>query len=392
MDKKASAPPVRRLPNTSPGVQKPVAKSEMGTPPVPSVRQSSNENSSRPKVAMPRVNSPFKTDKSDCKTPVILPIDAVPNERSKIVMKRFAVMTMQKGIQAILQEYNDLKTCCSTPAQFKHDTFDKYQEKNRYKDIPCVEQTRVPLFWPPNSQSDYIHANWVRGIPDLQKQIICTQGPIPNTIGDFWRMIWQEKAIVIVMLCCVMEGGKKKCEQYWPEKTGEKISCAGLEILNERVETFSPDLQYTKLIITGTGSDGGIRRHTVNHVLWNGWPDKGVPLSSTGALRLIFRTQTLSPAVIHCSAGVGRTGTIVALEICMRTLNAGSELSVYNVIKELRSRRYLACQTDLQYLYVHRAILAFVTSKNIVSNEEIAKFVLDYEELVKQRNAMPGAT
>ena len=73
----------------------------------------------------------------------------------------------------------------------------------------------------------------------------------------------------------------------------------------------------------------------------------------------------MNPAIIHCSAGVGRTGTIVALELCMRTLGAGSELSVYNIVKELRSRRYLACQTSHQYLYIHRALLQYITSKNV---------------------------
>ncbi|KAI6173350.1 Tyrosine-protein phosphatase non-receptor type 9 [Aphelenchoides besseyi] len=176
------------------------------------------------------------------------------------------------------------------------------------------------------------------------------------------------------------------------------MNVANLSIQNTGVEIVGKDLKYTKLIVSGIGSDGGVRKHTVNHVLWSEWPDKisairiRVPLTSTGALRLIFRTQTFSPSVVHCSAGVGRTGTIVALECCMRVLNAGNELSVYNVVKILRSQRFLACQTDLQYLYVHRyvpsdyynttpglrSILAFITSKNILPVETVSNFVTDY--------------
>lgn len=182
----------------------------------------------------------------------------------------------------------------------------------------------------------------------MDKQFICTQGPTDETLEDFWRMVWQEKASAIVMLCTVIEAGQKKCEQYWPKDPGQSINAATLTITNAGVEPVGKDLQYTKIQMTKIGSDGGPRRHTVNHVLWSGWPDKGVPLTTTGALRLIFRTQTFSPAIIHCSAGIGRTGTIVGLECCMRILNAGNELSVYNVIKELRSKRFLSCQTDLQ--------------------------------------------
>lgn len=211
---------------------------------------------------------------------------------------------MAKGVESLLQEFTDLKISCPTVDQLKHTSFDKNLDKNRYKgwfsdyvkidelacssfynsskicccilidnlylflDIICVDDTRLVLTWPPGMH-DYIHANWVTGIlPDLPKQIICTQAPLPNTIIDFWRMVWQEKAQVIVMLCCVIENGKKKCEQYWPEKPGEKLEIAGLTITNDRVDKYNPDLQYTKIIINGPGSDGSKRRHVLNHVLW----------------------------------------------------------------------------------------------------------------------------
>jgi len=292
-------------------------------------------------------------------------------------------MCLAKGVEAVLQEFEDLKISCPTVEQLNHPTCDKNPSKNRYTDIVCVEETRVKLIWPPGTTQDYIHANWIKGMPDMEKQIICTQGPTEATLEDFWRMIWQEKVAAIVMLCQVVEGGKKKCEQYWPAKEEQVMNCANLTITNAGVKSVGA-LQYTKLRMTGVGVSG-VRKHTVNHVLWDGWPDKGVPLSTTGALRLIFRTQTLSPAVVHCSAGVGRTGTIVGLECCMRVMNAGNELSVYNVVKELRSRRFLACQTDLQYLYIHRAILAFITSKNILTPEKVSQFTTDYENLVNSR-------
>uniref|UniRef100_A0A0N4UFZ5 Tyrosine-protein phosphatase domain-containing protein n=1 Tax=Dracunculus medinensis TaxID=318479 RepID=A0A0N4UFZ5_DRAME len=114
----------------------------------------------------------------------------------------------------------------------------------------------------------------------MEKEIICTQGPMPSTTEDFWRMVWQEKCVAIIMLCRVIENGKKKCEQYWPLEADEWV---------------------IKFVVLGIYENSKVLK--VKHVLWSAWPDKGVPTSTTSALKLIFRTQTYSPCVIHCSAG-----------------------------------------------------------------------------------------
>uniref|UniRef100_A0A1I8AK35 Protein-tyrosine-phosphatase n=1 Tax=Steinernema glaseri TaxID=37863 RepID=A0A1I8AK35_9BILA len=344
-------------------------------------KSETHPNEELSQVVTSEANSDYDNESSvaDLKT-----IDLQPNEKTKIVMRRFVQATVHKGVQKVLQEYQELKIC-ENSQKLKSDAFAKNADKNRYKDQICLDKTRVVLQWPPSSKNDYIHANWVRGLPDTQKDIICTQGPLTSTREDFWRMIWQEKCAVIIMLCAVTECGKNKCDQYWPLKAGDKLSILGLTITNLGVEQSGNELAYTRLNISGTGRDGGKRDHLVNHVLWTGWPDKGVPATSTGALKLIIRTQHLQPAVVHCSAGVGRTGTIVALESCIRVLDAGNELSIYNVLRTLRSKRHNACQTDLQYLYLHRAVIAFILSKNVVTPEEIAPFICEYDALVEQR-------
>ncbi|KAK0408247.1 hypothetical protein QR680_003854 [Steinernema hermaphroditum] len=296
-------------------------------------------------------------------------IDLQPNERTKIVMRRFIQATMARGVQKILQEYQELKSLENT-AKMKSEVCAKNPDKNRYKDMVCLDKTRVVLRWPPGNKSDYIHANWVRGLPETPKDFICTQGPTAATRDDFWRMVWQEKCAVIIMLCSVVEEGKIKCDQYWPAKVGEKIG---------------NDMVYTQLNVTSSVRDGGKQEHTLNHVQWTGWPDKGVPTTSTGALKLIIRTQHLQPAIVHCSAGVGRTGTVVALESCIRVLDTGNELSIYNVVRLLRAKRFNGCQTDLQYLYLHRAVLAFILSKNVVTADEIASFIYEYDAVLEQR-------
>ncbi|VDM44486.1 unnamed protein product [Toxocara canis] len=201
------------------------------------------------------------------------------------------------------------------------------------KDIVCIEESRVRLTWPPDNSNDYIHANWVKKLGGMDKEIICTQAPMTSTIADFWRMVWQEKCIAVVMLCRVVENGRPKCVQYWPLKLNQTMSVCGLHIKNDGVEEIPNEIIYTRLILSGPNENGGERTQIVRHVLWNGWPDKGVPRSTTGALRLIIRTQTLSPVIVHCSAGVGRTGTIVALDACMRVLSSGRPLSVQQIVK-----------------------------------------------------------
>uniref|UniRef100_A0A915D2L0 Tyrosine-protein phosphatase domain-containing protein n=1 Tax=Ditylenchus dipsaci TaxID=166011 RepID=A0A915D2L0_9BILA len=208
-------------------------------------------------------------------------VTAIPSTAAQIVMKRFAVVT---GIDGLLKEFAELKAVSPKPEPPNRASFDKNVNKNRYKDIYCMEANRVMLNWPPDDQ------------------IICTQGPMENTLVDFWRMIWQENCSSILMLCSVMETGKKKCEQYWPEKTQETINVANLMIKNLEV-SLQGEVQVTKLCVYGKGSDGTLKEHIVVHVQWTGWPDKSVPISAVGAIRAIVRTQNFSPLVVHCSAG-----------------------------------------------------------------------------------------
>ncbi|KAI1705810.1 protein-tyrosine phosphatase domain-containing protein [Ditylenchus destructor] len=327
-----------------------------------------------------------KKGSKDPLTPPMSLITATPNRAAEIVMKRFAILTIGKGVNGLLKEYADLKAVCPPPTPEQRVSFDRSPDKNRYKkDIFCWEENRVVLTWPPDaSGGDYIHANWIAGLPDVPRKIICTQAPMERTVADFWRMVWQEKCQSIMMLCSLTENGKKKCERYWPATEGTEMKHANLTIKNHNV-VMQDDIQVTKLSVSGKHLDGRTGEHIVVHVHWTGWPDKSVPASSTGAIRAIVRTQNFSPLVVHCSAGVGRTGTIVVIEAALRMLLAGREVSIYNVVKEVRSQRYMACQTDLQYLYIHRAIIAYITSKNVMMAIQVSRFVEDYNALVDDR-------
>lgn len=291
----------------------------------------------------------------------------------------FVKTTCATGIQGLLEEFNDIKKQTQAIGDTPKMAFDNNATKNRYKDVFCVDESRVVLKWP-EGQGDYIHANWVA--VDEKRKYICTQGPIVGTIEDFWRMVWQEKSKSILMLCNIVEQGKKKCEQYWPEGGGEaQYGPISVKVVKSR--------EWMKFMTRTTLSlSDGTDRLDVEHIQWNDWPDRGVPLDVTTCVCLITLLAKMTPTTIHCSAGIGRTGTIVGLDLMLTKMKAGHKVSLKEVVIGLRGRRHGSVQMDIQYLYMHRVLLADALQKQIVGEEDIADFVGQYEALCKQRGFM----
>uniref|UniRef100_A0A0M3IZS2 Protein-tyrosine phosphatase n=1 Tax=Anisakis simplex TaxID=6269 RepID=A0A0M3IZS2_ANISI len=184
----------------------------------------------------------------------------------------------------------------------------------KFSDVKCLERTRVVLKWPPGDKNDFIHANWVKH-ELLENDFICCQAPLEATIGDFWRMVWQEKVRQIIMLCNLAELGRVKCCEYWPQKVGNKLEFGNLTISCKSVDTSDSSFVYTKLVL----QCGAETRH-VDHLQWVSWPDRSVPKTPMAPFRLLqySRHYTNNPSVIHCSAGIGRTGTLVMIEIATK--------------------------------------------------------------------------
>jgi protein tyrosine phosphatase len=296
------------------------------------------------------------------------------------VLRDFCLMTIQTGIEGLVKEFADLKAETSAPPLVKT-AFDANPDKNRYKDVFCQDETRVVLKWPVGSTNDYIHANWalIRG----EKKFICAQGPTETTVNDFWRMVWEHKCKAVVMLCNVIEQGRKKCEPYYPEKPDDApiLTSSNIIIKNLGSSELEKILTVSSLELSVEGSEP----FTVRHYFWNSWPDRGVPSNIMACLRLLARIKAFYPVVVHCSAGIGRTGTIVGLEVCQQTIMAGEPLSLLNVVKELRACRHGAVQTDIQYVYMHRVMMGLAENKKVVSQEELAPFYDAYEAFLKSR-------
>ncbi|KAK9975472.1 hypothetical protein ABG768_020728 [Culter alburnus] len=231
-------------------------------------------------------------------------------------------------------------------------------KKNRYKDILPFDHSRVKVTLKTSNQdTDYINANFIKGI-DGPEAYIATQGPLPNTVLDFWRMIWEYKVAVIVMACREFEMGRKKCERYFPMFGDEPVTFGPFRIL---CESEQPRTDYFIRTLT-VEFDHETRRVTQFHYV--NWPDHDVPSSFDSILDMIalmreYQEHDDVPICVHCSAGCGRTGAICAIDYTWNLLKAGripEDFNVFHLIQEMRTQRHSAVQTKEQYELVHRAI------------------------------------
>uniref|UniRef100_A0A673I5F6 protein-tyrosine-phosphatase n=1 Tax=Sinocyclocheilus rhinocerous TaxID=307959 RepID=A0A673I5F6_9TELE len=230
-------------------------------------------------------------------------------------------------------------------------------KKNRYKDILPFDHSRVKLTLKTSNQdTDYINANFIKGIGGPEAYI-ATQGPLPNTVLDFWRMIWEYK-VVIVMACREFEMGRKKCERYFPQFGDEPVTFGPFRI---SCESEQPRTDYFIRALS-VEFDHETRRVTQFHYV--NWPDHDVPSSFDSILDMIalmreYQEHDDVPICVHCSAGCGRTGAICAIDYTWNLLKAGripEDFNVFQLIQEMRTHRHSAVQTKEQYELVHRAI------------------------------------
>ncbi|XP_070192179.1 receptor-type tyrosine-protein phosphatase epsilon-like [Littorina saxatilis] len=247
-----------------------------------------------------------------------------------------------------------------------HDTGAKDENyyKNRFKSIVPYDDTRVVLCGDPDpGSSDYINASFVAGLRS-PKAYIAAQGPNRNTVRDFWKMVWQEQVTHIVMLTNVKEGKKKKCEQYWPPP-GKKVKHGSVDVTGLEVHERAHYVMRTFHIMA---EDGSVRRVAQYH--YTMWPDHGIP--TTTGLVDFWRTvrtshrqqQQSSPLLVHCSAGVGRTGTFIGLDILMDQLQQQQHINICKVVNDMRNDRCNMIQAKSQYCILHEAVLEAYTSQD----------------------------
>ncbi|XP_046406148.1 tyrosine-protein phosphatase 69D [Ischnura elegans] len=231
--------------------------------------------------------------------------------------------------------------------------------KNRYPDIKAYDQTRVKLSCAENViGGDYINANFVVGYKE-RKKFICAQGPMDNTVCDFWRMIWEQHLELILMLTNLEEYSKTKCAKYWPDE-GDKV-CGDISISHVQEKRYS-DYIIRELKMTRTFADKEKEERSIIQYHFLVWKDFMAPEHPSGILKFIKRMNEAyslekGPILVHCSAGVGRTGTLVALDSLLQQLEDEGQVSIFNTVCDLRHQRNFLVQSLKQYIFVYRALM-----------------------------------
>ncbi|XP_044841182.1 receptor-type tyrosine-protein phosphatase T isoform X2 [Mauremys mutica] len=232
---------------------------------------------------------------------------------------------------------------------------DENRNKNRYGNIISYDHSRVRLqLLDGDPHSDYINANYIDGY-HRPRHYIATQGPMQETVKDFWRMIWQENSASVVMVTNLVEVGRVKCVRYWPDDT---------EIYGDiKVTLIETEPLAEYVIRTFTVQKKGYHEiREIRQFHFTSWPDHGVPCYATGLLGFVRQVKFLNPPeagpiVVHCSAGAGRTGCFIAIDIMLDMAENEGVVDIFNCVRELRSQRVNLVQTEEQYVFVHDAIL-----------------------------------
>ncbi|KAM9015085.1 receptor-type tyrosine-protein phosphatase eta isoform 2-T2 [Ara ararauna] len=259
------------------------------------------------------------------------------------------------------EEYEELKSAGVHQPKFAAE-LPENRGKNRYNNVLPYDISRVKLSDRSSASDDYINANYMPGY-NSKKAFIAAQGPLPNTIEDFWCMIWEKNIYSIVMLTKCVEQARTKCEQYWPDKQPKSY---GDIIVTMVSEVVLPEWTIRDFTVEKSGTAEG---HTVRQFHFTSWPDHGVP--ETTELLINFRhlvheyssqNPIESPTLVHCSAGVGRTGTFIAIDRLIQQIEMENTVDVYGVVYDLRMHRPLMVQTEDQYVFLNQCVMDIIRS------------------------------
>ncbi|XP_074477044.1 receptor-type tyrosine-protein phosphatase H-like isoform X7 [Sebastes fasciatus] len=274
------------------------------------------------------------------------------------------------------QEYESLSPV-GTEQTRKAATEPENKARNRFNNVLPYDWCRVKLTSSPNGSSDYINANYMPGY-NSSREYIATQGPLPSTVNDFWRMIWEQRVNGIVMVTNCTEGGKTKCQRYWP---ADRKPCLNGELLvTIRSEQEEPYWTLREFSVKHSNNSG---ERTVKHFHFTAWPDHGVPQGTEALIqfrglvrRHIEREGAGAPTVVHCSAGVGRTGTIIALDVLLQQLEKERAVGINGFVHKMRLSRPHMVQTESQYVFLHQSIMDRLqpnekTEENIYENSDM---------------------
>ncbi|XP_068091317.1 receptor-type tyrosine-protein phosphatase delta isoform X25 [Hyperolius riggenbachi] len=246
---------------------------------------------------------------------------------------------------------------------WEHSNLEVNKPKNRYANVIAYDHSRVLLSAIEGIPgSDYINSNYIDGYRK-QNAYIATQGPLPETFGDFWRMMWEQRSATVVMMTKLEERSRVKCDQYWPSRGTETYGLIQVTLL-DTVELATYCVRTFALY-----KNGSSEKREVRQFQFTAWPDHGVPEHPTPFLAFLRRVKTCNPPdagpmVVHCSAGVGRTGCFIVIDAMLERIRHEKTVDIYGHVTLMRAQRNYMVQTEDQYIFIHDALLEAVTCGN----------------------------
>ncbi|XP_051803477.1 protein tyrosine phosphatase receptor type Fa isoform X14 [Acanthochromis polyacanthus] len=269
---------------------------------------------------------------------------------------------------------------------WEHSNLEVNKPKNRYANVIAYDHSRViltPVDGVPGS--DYINANYIDGYRK-QNAYIATQGPLPETLSDFWRMVWEQRTCTIVMMTRLEEKSRVKCDQYWPSRGTETYGMIQVTML-DTVELATYSVRTFALY-----KNGSSEKREVRQFQFLAWPDHGVPEYPTPTLAFLRRVKACNPPdagpmVVHCSAGVGRTGCFIVIDAMLERMKHEKSVDIYGHVTCMRAQRNYMVQTEDQYIFIHEALLEAATC----GNTEVPARNL-YAHIQKLTQVPPGDT
>ncbi|XP_016382113.1 receptor-type tyrosine-protein phosphatase delta-like isoform X1 [Sinocyclocheilus rhinocerous] len=243
---------------------------------------------------------------------------------------------------------------------WEHSNLEVNKPKNRYANVIAYDHSRVLLSAIDGIPgSDYINANYIDGYRK-QNAYIATQGALPETFGDFWRMIWEQRSSNIVMMTKLEERSRVKCDQYWPNRATETYGLIQVTLL-DTVELATYCVRTFALYKSGSSEKREVRQFQ-----FTAWPDHGVPEHPTPFLAFLRRVKSCNPPdagpmVVHCSAGVGRTGCFIVIDAMLERIKHEKTVDIYGHVTLMRAQRNYMVQTEDQYVFIHDALQEAVT-------------------------------
>ncbi|KAL5486451.1 hypothetical protein EMCRGX_G018928 [Ephydatia muelleri] len=285
----------------------------------------------------------------------------------------YVAKSHEKNNTGFNNQYRSLESTTKRPSTVALSSENK--SLNRFANIVPYDENLIqlsPIEGQQDCQRSYINASYIAGYSE-PKKFIATQGPLPSTVVDLWRLVWQEGVSTIVMVTNIKEDGKVKCQQYWAESGHQKYGPFSVAITEQK--DFA---DYVIRVFEVTLSGSAARKVTQFH--FTGWPDHGVPEYATSLLAFHRKVKSQhdgskGPILVHCSAGVGRTGTLIAIDTVLEQIEKEGLVDIAGTIRKMRRQRMKMVQTPDQYIFLHDAILESVMCGNTqiqVSNIHIS--------------------